>query len=106
VALHHPIYSADRFHYGSEPMGQLLEQAIQQSGGVPDAVFMGHVHNYQRFTRSLNGRDIPFIVARAGGYWNLHEMAKGPDSGKYRLPTHCPNWMRRWRAIVTITIAI
>src|SRR5262249_25946481 len=34
----------------------------------PDAVFSGHVHNYQRFTREINGRQIPFIVAGAGGY--------------------------------------
>jgi phosphoribosylcarboxyaminoimidazole (NCAIR) mutase len=35
----------------------------------------GHVHNYQRFTRPLNGRDVPYIVAGAGGYWHLHTMA-------------------------------
>jgi hypothetical protein len=90
VALHHPIYSADRFHSGSEHMGQLLEQAIQKTGRTPDAVFTGHVHNYQRFTRSLNGRDIPFIVAGAGGYWNLHYMVKGPDGGKLQVPYQLP----------------
>jgi len=28
------------------------------------------------FTRSLNDRDVPYIVAGAGGYWNLHYMVK------------------------------
>ena len=71
-------------------MGQLLEQAITKTGRTPDAVFAGHVHNYQRFTRSLNGRDVPFIVAGAGGYWNLHYMVKGADGGKLQTPYTLP----------------
>ena len=74
VSMHHPIYSLDTYHSGSAYMGNILDQAIQASGRTPDAVFAGHVHNYQRFTRSLNNRDIPYIVAGAGGYWNLHYM--------------------------------
>ncbi len=74
VAMHHPIYSADTYHSGSAYMSNILDQAIQATGRVPDAVFAGHVHNYQRFTRTLNGRAIPYIVAGAGGYWNLHSM--------------------------------
>jgi hypothetical protein len=90
VALHHPIYSADRFHSGSDRMGQLLEQAIEKTGRIPDAVFTGHVHNYQRFTHTMNGRDVPFIVAGAGGYWNLHYMMKGPDGNKLQVPYELP----------------
>ena len=74
VSMHHPVYSLDTYHSGSVDMGTILDQAIQASGRTPDAVFSGHVHNYQRFTRSLNGRDVPYIVAGAGGYWNLHYM--------------------------------
>ena len=76
VCMHHPIYSADTYHSGSAYMKNILDQAIQASGRTPDAVFAGHVHNYQRFTRSLNNRDVPYIVAGAGGYWNLHYMQK------------------------------
>ena len=74
VSMHHPVYSADTYHSGSASMGTILDQAIQASGRTPDAVFAGHVHNYQRFTRSLNNCDVPYIVAGAGGYWNLHYM--------------------------------
>ncbi len=89
VAMHHPIYSADVYHSGSKYMGQLLDTAIQQTNRIPDAVFAGHVHNYQRFTRSLNGRDVPYIVAGAGGYWNLHYMMQ-PQGQPIQTPYPMP----------------
>jgi hypothetical protein len=87
--MHHPIYSADTYHSGSAYMSGILDAAIQATGRVPDAVFAGHVHNYQRFTRMLNGRAIPYIVAGAGGYWNLHSMQKvngRPIKTPYPIP--------------------
>lgn len=89
VSMHHPIYSADTYHSGSAYMHTTLDQAIQKSGRVPDAVFAGHVHNYQRYTRTLNGRAIPYIVAGAGGYYNLHAMQQvqgAPIKTPYPLP--------------------
>jgi hypothetical protein len=74
VALHHPIFSMDKFHSGSQAMLELLDNAIDNTGIVPDAVFTAHVHNYQRFTRihKKNNKKVPYIVAGAGGYWHLH----------------------------------
>lgn len=89
VSMHHPIYSADTYHSGSAYMSGILDAAIQATGRVPDAVFAGHVHNYQRFTRTLNGHAIPYIVAGAGGYWNLHTMQQvqgGPIKTPYPIP--------------------
>jgi acid phosphatase type 7 len=86
VAAHHPCYSADNFHSGSKYMVQQLEQAMQSSGRTPDAVLAGHVHNYQRFTRTINGKDVPFIVAGAGGYYNLHTMQKAADGSALQTP--------------------
>lgn len=89
VSMHHPILSLDTYHSGSTYMGTILDQAIQASGRTPDIVFAGHVHNYQRFTRPLNGRDVPYIVAGAGGYWNLHYMQKvngQPIQTPYQIP--------------------
>lgn len=85
VAMHHPIYSADNFHSGSAYMARVLDDAIQASGRVPDAVFAGHVHNYQRFTRSFKGRDIPYIVAGSGGYWHLHSV-QTPQGAAIQTP--------------------
>jgi acid phosphatase type 7 len=77
VAMHHPIYSFDTFHSGSAYMSTILNEAISETERVPDMVLSGHVHNYQRFTRQFTDtggqqRDIPYIVAGAGGYFHLH----------------------------------
>ncbi|MBA2391335.1 MAG: metallophosphoesterase [Ktedonobacteraceae bacterium] len=74
ITMHHPIYSADTYHSGSHYMSRILDDAIAHTGRIPDAVFSGHVHNYQRFSRTIQGRTVPYIVAGAGGYWNLHYM--------------------------------
>ncbi len=71
-------------------MKQVLEQAIEKTGRVPDAIFSGHVHNYQRFTCSLNGRAVPFIVAGAGGYFSLHRMQQDSNGGALQVPHEFP----------------
>jgi predicted phosphodiesterase len=81
VALHHPPYSADAHHGSSLPMRNLLDAAFQSSGRVADVVFTGHVHDYQRFTRTHDGRQVPYVVAGAGGYHNLHPMASDARQG-------------------------
>lgn len=74
VAMHHPIYSLESIHSGSVYLGTILDKAIEISGRIPDLVIAGHVHNYQRFTRQYKGYQIPYIVAGAGGYHNLHRL--------------------------------
>jgi predicted MPP superfamily phosphohydrolase len=81
VGLHHPPYSVDSHHGGSEPMGKALDQAIAAAGRAPDLVLAGHVHNYQRFTRTIAGKQVTYIVSGNGGYHNLHQLAKGIAPG-------------------------
>jgi hypothetical protein len=52
--------------------------------GVPDAVLSGHAHNYQRFTRTLDGRQIPYLVVGAGGMvgYDLSRVHKHRDPGE------------------------
>jgi hypothetical protein len=76
VALHHPIFSASSEHVGNTHLGEVLDAAAEKGGRLPDLVLTGHVHNYQRFTRTYAGREIPYLVAGAGGYWHLHRVAK------------------------------
>ncbi|HVA90126.1 MAG TPA: metallophosphoesterase [Chloroflexota bacterium] len=86
VAMHHPIYSLDDYYSGSATMHGILNDAVARSGRTPDAVFAGHVHNYQRFTRVWNGRNVPFVVAGGGGYHNLHKIAPGVAIGSQPSP--------------------
>jgi len=78
VAVHHPIYSAYGAHPGSQHLKDLLEQSCTTAGRSPDMVLTGHVHDYQRFSAPLPGKqDVPFIIAGAGGYnQRLHTLSK------------------------------
>jgi acid phosphatase type 7 len=81
VALHHPIYSFDDFHSGSPRMADAIQQAINDSRRVPNMVFTAHVHNYQRFERSLvTTSATPFFVIGMGGYYNLHGLTAQPGT--------------------------
>jgi acid phosphatase type 7 len=75
LSLHHPIYSFDVYHSGSSRMADVLENAIRDTGRVPNLVLMGHVHDYQRIEMKIApGGATPFIVAGNGGYHNLHDI--------------------------------
>jgi hypothetical protein len=91
VALHHPPYSADAHHGGSARMGTLLDSAFAHADRTPDLVLSGHVHNYQRFTRSVDGRELPYLVVGASGYWHLHNTAKAADGGILQTPWEIPD---------------
>lgn len=81
VGLHHPPLSVDAFHGGSATMGSALDEAFQTSGRVPDLVLSGHVHDYQRFTRQIGTKAVPYIVSGNGGYHNLHQLAADAQPG-------------------------
>jgi|SRR5579864_2486459 len=75
LALHHPIYSFDVFHSGSSKMADALENAIRDTGRVPNLVLAGHVHDYQRIEQTIApGGPTPFLVVGNGGYHNLHQI--------------------------------
>jgi acid phosphatase type 7 len=78
-ALHHPIYSFDVYHSGSSKMADALENAIRDTGRVPNLVLSGHVHNYQRIEQNIApDGPTPFIVTGNGGYHNLHAVHSNP----------------------------
>ena len=81
VTVHHPPFSGDTEHSGSSVVDTVLHESFQSAGRYPDLVLSGHVHNYQRFTSAVTGfdgnpRQIPYIVAGAGGYTNLGKLHK------------------------------
>lgn len=89
VAVHQPPYSLDTTHCGYPHIRDAINQVAEETGVWPHAVFSGHVHNYQRFTRRVkldnrSQREIPFLVAGAGGFANkaqrLHKIQRD-DNG-------------------------
>jgi hypothetical protein len=90
VALHHTPYSADAHHGGSATMGEMLDRAFERAGRLPDLVLAGHVHNYQRFTRTTQDRQIPYVVTGASGFWQLHKMARAAAGGELEVPWQAP----------------
>lgn len=79
LALHQPIYSFDMFHSGSARMSDVLENAIRDTGRVPNLVLSGHVHDYQRIEKTIApGVPTPFIISGNGGYHNLHKIHSNP----------------------------
>ena len=77
LALHQPVFSADVTHGGNLALLDVLDAAAREAGRGPDAVLSGHAHLYARFTRRHGGRDVPCVVAGAGGFHQLHPLARG-----------------------------
>jgi hypothetical protein len=87
VACHHPPASVSE-HPGSEGLDKDLDSAFEDAELYPDAVLSGHAHLYQRFTRKVDGREIPYVVAGAGGFSETHPRVpvKAPlTHGEYTL---------------------
>jgi hypothetical protein len=74
IAVHHPPFTGGSTHGGSPLMLADIDAACTAAGVWPHAVFSGHAHNYQRYTRTLNGMQIPFLVAGCGGHTPLSKM--------------------------------
>src|SRR5207248_9287582 len=67
VACHHPPASIDASHGGSSGLADDIDGAARAAGFWPDLVLSGHAHLYQRFTRRVDAREIPYVVASSGG---------------------------------------
>ncbi len=80
VATHHPPLSVDAKHGGTEGLFQDIDRACQAAGLWPDAVLSGHAHLYQRFTRRVANREIPYVVSGSGGYAATPPMVKVPPA--------------------------
>jgi hypothetical protein len=68
LAVHHPPFTGGVNHGGSPRMLEDMDSAAAAAGFWPHAVLSGHSHNYQRYTRSVAGHSIPYVVAGMGGH--------------------------------------
>lgn len=117
LACHHPPVSADLAHGGTTGLANDLDSAFTAAGLWPDAVLSGHAHIYQRFSRDLNGRQIPYVVAGSGGHnalvpegerageapqtWNEYTLLVGPEAA-YGYLTVTVDMTNRSAPVMTI----
>jgi hypothetical protein len=89
IACHHPPASIDANHGGSKGLARDIDTASRAAGFWPDAVLSGHAHLYQRFTRRVDRREIPYVVAGSGGFAATRPIGGLPQTpvtvGEYTL---------------------
>jgi predicted phosphodiesterase len=90
LAMHHPSFSLDTVHGGYPDILDAIDQATAAANRNPDIIFSGHVHNYQRYTRTINDKKYPYVIAGAGGYAgtqkSMHQLQKDPNTSGGLIP--------------------
>jgi Calcineurin-like phosphoesterase len=71
IATHHPPFTASPSHVPSPTMLKQIDDACDAAGIQPDLHLSGHAHLYERYTRTFRGKQIPYLVAGMGGFYNL-----------------------------------
>jgi hypothetical protein len=71
IATHHPPFTGSPSHVPSPTMLKQIDEACDAAGIQPDLHLSGHAHLYERYTRTVGGKQIPYLVAGMGGYYNL-----------------------------------
>ena len=89
LVTHHPPFTGGATHGGSPKMLADIDKACKKAGFWPHAHLSGHAHNYQRFTRTVNQFDIPYVVCGNGGH-GLSRV-KGSSTGPLRTPVKITN---------------
>ena len=86
IAVHHPPFTGSDQHAPSPSVLKDIDAACQQVKILPDMVLSGHAHLYERYTRVVNGAQIPFVVAGCGGYYNLAGLKPGKHGATFNPP--------------------
>ena len=81
IAVHHPPLSADAKTGGTKGLMDDIDACCTKAGLWPDALLSGHAHLYQRFTRTVNGRDVPYVVSGSGGFAATPPQGGTPPAG-------------------------
>jgi Calcineurin-like phosphoesterase len=81
IAVHHPPLSVDAKTGGSTGLMNDIDACCKAANLWPDALLSGHAHLYQRFTRVVNGRQVPYIVSGSGGFAATAPMQSAPPAG-------------------------
>jgi hypothetical protein len=81
IAVHHPPFTISASQFPSPDMLADIDAACSAAGIWPDLVLSGHAHLYERYTRvmSADSRQIPYVVAGNGGYFDLSKVQTGKN---------------------------
>jgi hypothetical protein len=81
IAVHHPPFTISSQHFPSPQMLQEIDNACKTAAIWPDLVLSGHAHLYERYKRVMtsDARQIPYLVAGNGGYFNLSAVRTGQN---------------------------
>jgi len=71
IATHHPPFTSSPSHAPSPTMLKQIDEACDAAGIQPDLHLSGHAHLYERYTRTVKGKQIAYLVAGMGGFYNL-----------------------------------
>jgi hypothetical protein len=71
IATHHPPFTGSPSHVPSPTMLKQIDEACSTAGIQPDLHLSGHAHLYERYTRTVGSKQIPYLVAGMGGYYDL-----------------------------------
>jgi Calcineurin-like phosphoesterase len=86
IATHHPPFTGSSEHVPSPTMLKQIDQACKAAGIQPDLYLSGHAHLYERYTRTVGKKQIPYIVAGMGGYYNLPGLKPGTNESPVKAP--------------------
>lgn len=86
IATHHPPFTGSSYHVPSPTMLKQIDQLCASVGIFPDMHLAGHAHLYERYTRTVNGKQIPYLVAGMGGYYNLPGLKHGKRPTPLKTP--------------------
>jgi hypothetical protein len=86
LATHHPPFTGSPFHIPSPDMLKQIDQVCKEVGIWPDIHLSGHSHLYERYTRTMNDRQITYVVAGMAGYFGLTGLKKGKQPPKPKTP--------------------
>jgi hypothetical protein len=86
IATHHPPFTGSPDHIPSPTMLKQIDDACNAAGIQPDLHLSGHAHLYERYTRTVKGKQIPYVVAGMGGYYNLPGLKTSKPSTPPKTP--------------------
>jgi hypothetical protein len=76
-----------------------IDEICKAVGVWPHAVLSGHAHNYQRFTRLMPEREIPYLIGGNGGHATAR-LRRKQDGGVMRVPVELPDLARGGEHVV------